>query len=438
MSSERYVLLGLAPPRASWFEAVAQWSTSAAIAAEFVKCVSAEDVRVRLGSGRRYSALLVDASTPSFDRDLVDVANEAATPVVLVLARPGPAVSAAEVGAAAELHSDFDRNELLDVLSAHCLPVGRGDAMPPILEEPPAAMWSAPMFSVCGAGGTGSSTIAIALAQGLASDPAYGRRVLLADLARRADQAMLHDAVDLGPGLQELVDTHRLGRADVDEVWRSTFEVESRGYRLLLGLRRPEAWSALRPRAVDSSIDGLRSAFQVVVADVTGDFEGELEGGSIDVEERNHLSRAAALRSTVVVVVGAPGLKGIHSLANLVREVAQIGVPGERIVTVINRSPRHPRSRAESARALSTLLAGAGVSTALAAPVAVPERKLEDHLRGGVSLPAAIVDPVLRATLAVAERLADSAPPADLLSPIRPGSLGAAALAGGAWDFEAD
>ncbi|MDP9419863.1 MAG: hypothetical protein M3P53_06925, partial [Actinomycetota bacterium] len=42
--------------------------------AEFVKCVSAEELRARLASGRPFSAALVDATLPAFDRDLVDLA----------------------------------------------------------------------------------------------------------------------------------------------------------------------------------------------------------------------------------------------------------------------------------------------------------------------------------------------------------------------------
>ena len=424
MAGERYVLLGLAPARSAWFEAVAQWSTSAAIAAEFVKCVSAEEVRVRLGSGRPYSALIADASTPSLDRDLVDAANEAATPVVVVTASRGPSPSAGDLGAVAELRADFDRSALMEVLSAHCVPMGRGDRLPGLLGERTAPMWSAPLFTVCGPGGTGASTVAIALAQGLAADPRYGRRVLLADLARRAEQAVLHDALELGPGLQELVDAHRLGRASLDDVWLSTFDVERRGYRLLLGLRQPEAWSALRPRAIDAAMEGLRSAFQVVVADTSGDFEGEDEGGSIDVEERNHLSRAAAQQATVVIAVGRPGLKGVHSLGSLIREIARLGVAGERILPVLNCSPRQPWSRAESARALATLLAGSAVRTAVAGPVPVPERRIEDQISSGDPLPAPIVEPVVRATLAVAGRLADAPPARPGPVRIQPGSLG--------------
>jgi hypothetical protein len=245
---------------------------------------------------------------------------------------------------------------------------------------------------------------------------------LLADLARRADQAMLHDALDLGPGVQELVDAHRLARPDPDEIRRATFDVPRRGYHLLLGLRQPQAWSALRPRAVDASIEGMRRSFQAVVADISGDVEGEREGGSIDVEERNHPARATAQRATVVVTVGAPGMKGVHSLAGLIRSLVQIGVPCERIVPAINRSPRNPRARAEVGRALSGLLKG--VDLALAGPVHVPERKIEEVIRDGNPLPAPIVDPVMKAVLAVAERRADSAPPSVSPTRIQPGSLG--------------
>ena len=49
----------------------------------------------------------------------------------------------------------------------------------------------------------------------LGADARHGGRVLLADLALRADQAMIHDAGELGPGIQELVDAHRLGHPDL-------------------------------------------------------------------------------------------------------------------------------------------------------------------------------------------------------------------------------
>ncbi|MGH9057416.1 MAG: hypothetical protein ACRDYY_16400 [Acidimicrobiales bacterium] len=440
MSGERFVLLGLAPPRAAWFEAVARWANSATIAAEFVKCVSAEEVRARLVSGRRHSALLIDAGLPAFDRDMVDVARSAFTPVIAVRDTRSPALRDGDLGLAAQLPAGFGPDQLLDVLALHCQMVGRGDQLPPTLEEPSTPLWLGEMFSVCGPGGTGASSLAIALAQGLAADARHGRRVLLADLARRAEQAMLHDAEDLGPGLQELVESHRLGRPAPDEVVHATFDVPSRRYRLLLGLRQPDGWAALRPRAIDATIEGLRRSFQVVVADVEGDVEGEDDGGSVDVEERNHLARAAVQRSGVVVVVGLPGMKGIHSLAGQIRCLVRAGVSPGRMVAVLNRAPRNPRARAELSRALVGLLAsepaGGGSpgrapsapgglgGLPLANPVHVPERKLEDIHRNVASLPAAVVHPVVAAVLAVSERQADSAPAQAGATLITPGSLG--------------
>ncbi len=46
--TERYVLLGLAPARAAWFRSVGSWANSGALPAEFVKCLSAEEVAARL------------------------------------------------------------------------------------------------------------------------------------------------------------------------------------------------------------------------------------------------------------------------------------------------------------------------------------------------------------------------------------------------------
>jgi MinD-like ATPase involved in chromosome partitioning or flagellar assembly len=421
---ERYVLLGLAPARSSWFEALARWSMSAMVAAEFVKCVSGEEVRARLASGRQHSALLIDGRAPAFDRDLVDAAAAAATPVVVVRDAAQRAGSPRELGVSAELAPDFTPDDLLDVLAAHCRPVSTGSELPPGLESPPVPAWQAQLFAVCGPGGTGATTVAVALAQGLAADPRLGRRVLLADLARRADLAMLHDSARLGPGLQELVEAHRVGRLEPDGVAAMTFEVPRRGYRLLLGLRQPEAWAALRPRAIDAALVSLRRSFQAVVADVTGDLEGEAEGGSIDVEERNHLARAVVRSATVTVAVGSPGMKGVHSLARLVRELVRAGAPAERLVAVFNRSPRHPSARAESARALSSLIQSSGLELGLPAALHVPERKLEDALRDVDPLPAALVDPLTRAVQGLAERLADRPPPAAGAQRVVPGSLG--------------
>lgn len=420
MNSERFVVLGVAQARSEWFRRVAQWATSASIPAEFVKCVSGEEVRARLASGRAHSALLVDEQCSAFDRDLVATAAAAYTPVIVVTATTTPVWNPADLGVAAVLPGDFSRNDLLGVLGSHARLISQADQVPTVLEVEEDEGWQGSLVALCGADGSGASVLAMALAQGLAGDVRYGRRVLLADLALRADQAMLHDTGELGPGLQELVDAHRRDRPSVAQVWGSTFDVPRRGYRLLIGLRRPASWATLRPRAIAATLAGLRRSFQVVVGDVTADFEGEADGGSIDVEERNQLARATVTQADVVIVVGTAGLKGLHSLARVIDEVRSLGVDGARILPVLNRSSRSPRARSESTRTLATLTSGDGLCT----PVHLPERPLEDVLRDGQPMPAALVRPLVGAFEAVRSRQADLAPTAQDPVPITPGTLG--------------
>jgi hypothetical protein len=70
---------------------------------------------------------------------------------------------------------------------------------------------------------------------------------------------------------------------------------------------------------------------------------------------------------------------------------------------------------------------------AVASPLAIPERKVEDVLREGAPLPGAIVEPLTRAVDVVSERLADLAPASAEPQRVKPGSLGVWA---GSTEFE--
>ncbi|MGH9121458.1 MAG: hypothetical protein ACRDYC_05865, partial [Acidimicrobiales bacterium] len=320
------------------------------------------------------------------------------------------------------LPSAFTREDLLDTLAACASPLRSADELPPLISDVHPAAFRGRLVAVCGPGGTGASLAAMAVAQGLAGDSRYGGRVLLADLALRADQAVLHDAPDLGPGLQELVEAHRLGRPGLEEVRAKTFLVEQRGYHLLLGLRHTGAWAVLRPRAVDAALEGLRQSFQVVVADVTGELEGEAETGSAELEERNHLARSTLLAADAVVVVGQAGLKGVHSLARLIRGALELGVDGGRVIAVFSQGPKGPAARASLSRTMAEVISGCG---SVAATVHLPERRVEQALRDVTPLSAALVGPLVAAVERVIETQADrAAAVTGGAVRVQPGSLG--------------
>jgi hypothetical protein len=428
---ERYVALGLAHARSGWFRELARWSTSGAIPVEFVKCVTIEELRARLASGRAFSAMLVDGSLSGVDRDLVDDARAAGCAVLIVDdGRTRRDWSA--LGASAVLPADVGRDELLDALEAHATAIGRGDALAVgDYGAAPAGSWRGRLVAVTGAGGTGASTAAMALAQGFAGDVRYGGLVLLADLALDADQAMLHDAGDVVPGVQELVEAHRNGHPAISEVRELMFTIPERRYDLLLGLRRHRDWVTIRPRAFEAALDSTRRAYKAVVADVDADLEGEQQCGSMDVEDRNLMARETAARADVVVVVGLPGPKGVHRMVRVIGALIEHHVDAAAILPVVNRAPRNPRVRAELTTTLAALTSGI-VPAALPTPIfLVDRRRLDEAVRDATRLPDAFASTMAGAVSAMFDR--QTAPPGTAPwpatagrqpVPVAPGSLG--------------
>jgi len=431
MASDRYVLLGLAHVRSAWFRDASRWSTAASLPIELVKNMSVEEVRVRLRSGRAFSALVVDDLVPGLDRDLISLATEVGCSVIVVDSGRAPG-RWRDLGASATVPPDLDPQVLLQVLGQVARPVDQSvmHATAPAVDAPQG--FRGHLVAVTGAGGTGRSTLAIGLAQCLADDPGSAGLVCLADLALDAEQAMLHGSPDVVPGLLELVDAHRLGDPTTEAIQGLTWQIEARGYDLLLGLRRHRDWTALRPRAVAAALDGLRRSYRCVVADVDADLEGERSTGSADVEERNVLARTAVSSADVVVIVGGPGMKGLHGLVRTTRDVLAHGVPTSRILPVVNRAPKGPRARAELTRAFAQLAVADATSSrsspipALPSPVFVAERRHVDLLlRDGARLPDGWIRSLATSVAALVAR-APRPLPSTAAEPVRvtPGSLG--------------
>ncbi len=423
MPGGRYVVVGLANVRSVWFRDIGRWATAAAIPVDFVKCVSVTELQARLSSGRSFSAVLLDAGLPGIDRDLVDLATDTGA-AVLVVSDGRSTRDWMSLGATAVLPAQLHREDLMEELDRHGRPLERVDAhRVPGPEEPAAAGWSGRLVAVTGGAGAGSSTVAMALAQGLGDDPRFRQLTLLADLALRADLAMLHDAGDVVPGLQELVDAHRAGNPDPGEIRVTAFDVPERGYHLLLGLRRPRDWSVLRPRAVAATVQNLSRAYRLVVVDMEPELDGEDETGSVDIEERNQLARTAAGRADLVVTIGTPGVKGLHDLLRVIADLVAFGVDPSRILPVVNRSGRPGRQRAEITVALAQLVAP--VTTQLPSPLHLPERRrLEDLLHDGARMPAALTKPITAAVLAALERVQPRPLSEPAGTPVAPGSIG--------------
>lgn len=421
---ERYVLLGLGRARADWFGRLGNWATSGAVPGEFVKCVSPAQVRARLGSGRAFSAVLLDGGVAGVDRDLIAEVRSHGAVTLVVTADPR---EWADLGANGILPPTFDRPLLLDLLGQHAAMIGESTGVEQD-HDPLEVRMPGHLVAVTGPAGVGSSVAAIALAQGLA---ASGDDLLLADLCRVADQAMLHDSRVVVPSVQDLVDAHRVARPRAADILSQTFRIDERGYRLLLGLRRPRQWPTIRPLAFASTLDSLQRTFDIVVADVEPQVEGEDETGSLDVEERHLMARSTLLRSQVVVMVGREGIKGVHGQVRVLLDLLHLGVPATRILPVVTCAPRSPRARADITRALHDLTASSlgGGADQLASPIFLPARRVDEALRDGVALPRPLADTLAGAVRGLLGRVGahqplDPLPDRRLPEPVVPGSLG--------------
>ena len=423
MAGSRYVVLGLAHVRSPWSTEVARWATAGSVPVEFVKCVSVDELRARLLSGRPHSAALLDGRLAGVDRDLLDLAAEHRCPALVVAGDVERDWSA--LGATAVLGPSLTRGDLLEALSEHATPINRVEQVSlPDDQVPATAGFRGRLIAVTGRGGTGRSTLATALAQGLGADLRYSGTVCLADACLHGDQAVLHDARDVVPGVQELVEAHRSGNPSPERIRALTYDVPHRGYALLLGLRRHRDWTVVRPRAWEAALDGLCRSYRAVVADVDADVEGEAETGSFDIEDRNALARVAVGAADLVIAVGRSSLTGLHGLIRTVGDVRAL-VPDAPVLAVVNAAPRSARARAELTRAFTEL--AADHVERVVGPVFVGDRRGVDDLhRDTARLPSALVSPITGAALAVLDRAVEPRPAAMVGGPTRiaPGSLG--------------
>jgi hypothetical protein len=215
---------------------------------------------------------------------------------------------------------------------------------------------------------------------------------LLADLALRSGQAVLHGVHPPATAIDDLIHAYRFGAPSVGDF---TLAIAGRPYRLLAGLRRPCHWTAIRPLVFDAALANLASSFPLIVADITGDFEGESETGSLDVEDRNHMARRTAETADLVVLVGNPGSTGRRALDETVEALAGRGVNQDRLFTVVNRTSVTDRPGA----------------------LALPQLRPDNH-------PTSWAIPVTRAVASLLDKRPPRAMDPAVLVPVLPGTIG--------------
>lgn len=429
MNDEQFVVLGVARPRTPWLAEVGRWATSSTLPIEFVRCVSVDEVRARLLSDRRHSAVLLDEHCLGLDRDVIGAARDARSAPMILTDSPERR-DWSRIGAACVLPLPLEPGTLLAALREHALGIERRPILSAIDTNRRTHEATAPgrLIVTIGGGGSGTSTTAMAIAGHLSRADEGSSDVALIDACLDADQALLHDLGDVVPGLQELIELHRSTNPEGDAIRSHLWYSPSHGYDVLPGLRRHRDWASIRRRATLAALDSIRHSYSFVVADADADIEGEPETGSIDIEDRNLMARELTRTADVIVVTARPGVSGIHRLIRTLTILDERSIGMERVLPVVIGAPRSRSERSNQIRAITRLFTEIRPDSELPTPVMVPFRRdLEPFLRDGSGPPQSSVGSITSAVDSMLRRLpiADSA--GSMPTPIIPGHLGRSA-----------
>ena len=412
MHDEHFTVLGVARPRTAWLAEVGRWANSSMLPIEFIRCVSVDEVRSRLLSTRRHSAVLLGEDCVGVDRDIIETARDAGC-VPIVVTDSTARRDWTLLGAGCTLTQPVHPERLLAALREHAIGVDRRTPVTTveIAAEPCAA---GRLITVLGPGGTGTSTTAMAIASHFAADTPKKRqspdkRVALIDASLNSDQALLHDLGDVVPGLQELVDLHRTTNPSVSDVRSHFWFTPRHGYDVLPGLRRHRDWSTLRRRSTLAALKSILNAYDIVVADADSDLEGEEQTGSIDIEDRNFLARELATNADLIVLTARAGISGLSRSLQTFRDLVDLGVETERVLLVVIGAPRSTRQRSGLTRITLRLFNEAIPSHSLPTPVMVPIRRdLEPFLHDGSAPPRSALGSISAAVAELLDRIEPS------------------------------
>ncbi len=359
MPARRFVLLGLPADGSSWVPVVEEVLASRDVGDEFLACEGRTDLLTRLGTGRRFSAALVDQRTVGLDREFVRRANAADCPVILI-GGPADPTRGASLGLAAHLPDPVTGSDLARALEAHAAPIGRVDDLRLGSDDGSqrSARWTGRLVAVTGSGGTGASSVARGLAAGLAGDPRLGGEVLLIDACLEADQAHLHGVEDPTVDLQGATQAHRSGDPPGNALDDLVLSPPGHHHRLLPGIRRRRDWPSIGGPTLAATLRNLRDHHLATVVDVDPDVDLGPTHQPVGPATPGEPARVVLGLADLVLVVGRPpdGDREDRATRRVLENLSDARVPDDRIVVLrvaragLTPPRRRPGSRFRTAR----------------------------------------------------------------------------------------
>ncbi len=186
-------------------------------------------------------------------------------------------------------------------------------------------------IGVLGVGGSGTSTIAMALAQSFAGE----NRVNLVDLVVEGSQRMYHDIDVVQPGMAEAIAGSRLINVGDEYFERFKVPILERGYLLMLSVSHQSQLEAFRRSDLAGAIRTIKRTSDITIFDLDADFTESSIRDRSSTTSASPTEEALAELDGVLVVVNED-YRSLHRGVNIGRRLIMEGFSTSQIAIASN------------------------------------------------------------------------------------------------------
>ncbi len=206
-------------------------------------------------------------------------------------------------------------------------------------------------IGVLGVGGSGASTIAMAVAQSFAGE----HRVNLIDLVVEGSQRMYHDIDIVQPGVTEAIAGSRVMNVGDDYFERFKIPILERGYLLMLSISHQNQLEALRRSDLGEAIERLKRTSDITIFDLDPDFASGSIRESATITPTAPTEEVLREIDAVIIVVNED-YRSLHRGVNLGRRLIDEGFSTSQIAIINNDNHQSTPSSIRQIRKLPALL----------------------------------------------------------------------------------
>lgn len=206
-------------------------------------------------------------------------------------------------------------------------------------------------IGVLGVGGSGTSTISMALAQSFAGD----NRVNLVDLIVEGSQRMYHDIDVVQPGMAEAIAGSRLINVGDEYFERFKVPILERGYLLMLSVSHQSQLEAFRRSDLAGAIRTIKRTSDITIFDLDADFTESSIRDRSSTTSSSPTEEALAELDGVLVIVNED-YRSLHRGVNIGRRLIIEGFTTSQIAIVNNNNHQATPSPIRQIRKLPKII----------------------------------------------------------------------------------